>query len=463
MDPLPDRRRSPRESVRFAAELFDMTVVRALTARIADDLGVERSAVAAIPDTDRPVPLPSRLPTGDLAWASVVAVLISAGIDIAADTEMPALDPDRIALAYRSDRLFRIDGEVPDIWSPYSGFWPAADGWVRIHGNYAHHAAALLHALDLREEASADEVRAVLAATSAGESVERISAAGGLAVVVSTEKSERDAALRRHPLIDLRRTADSAPARTDLSRPDAVLHGIRVLDLTRVIAGPVCTRTLALLGADVLRIDPPHLPEPEWQHLDTGHGKRSTLLDARSPEMETLLAQADVVVLGYRPAALDRLGLSPDAIAARHPGLVVAQLSAWGTEYPNRAGFDSLVQAESGIALIESPDGSTPGVLPAQALDHSAGYLLAAGVVAAIRRRRDEGGGWRVTTSLRRVAAELLGMPRRTAPAPQHEIDPTVHTQEFTVGGRTLTTVRSALPGFSFAAPRPWGCDAPEW
>lgn len=430
---------------------------RAVLARVAKDLGIEPGSIDDVPDPATAVPLPSRLATAELAWASVASVLFSVGID------KSALDPDRIALSYRSDRFLRVDGVTPDVWSPYSGFWPAADGWIRTHGNYPHHAAALLGALDLRENASSDELRAVLAAASARESVQRISAAGGLAVAVSPEIPERDAVLRERPLVDIGPSGDSPRVRPDLPHADAPLRGVRVLDLTRVIAGPVCTRTLALLGADVLRIDPPHLPEPEWQHLDTGHGKRSAIFDAHSPEMRTLLSHADVVVLGYRPAALDRLGLSPAALTERHPHLVVAQLSAWGTEHPERAGFDSLVQAESGIALIESPDGETPGVLPAQALDHSAGYLLAAGIVAAIRRRRDEGGSWRVSTSLRRVAAELLGMPRHAAPASPREIDPAGHVQDFAVGGRTVTTVRSALPGFSFAAPRPWGSDAPEW
>lgn len=230
-----------------------------------------------------------------------------------------------------------------------------------------------------------------------------------------------------------------------------------------MIAGPVCTRTLAILGADVLRVDPPNLPEPLWQHLDTGHGKRSTLLDARSPQMTALLSAADVVVLGYRPAALGRIGLSPDVLARQHPGLIIAQLSAWGLEHPDRAGFDSLVQAESGIAMIESPDGERPGALPAQALDHSAGYLLAAAICETLARREREGGTWHVSTSLRRVAAELLGMPRRDEPQPEREIDPELHSQHFEVEGRFVTTAASALPGFSFASPRPWGGDHPRW
>lgn len=313
-------------------------------------------------------------------------------------------------------------------------------------------------------DASVEDLGGAFAAASVQESVDRITDAGGLAVVVRHEDSEYDRALRTRPLVEIRRTGEAAsPTATTFVDPTTPLRGIRVLDLTRVIAGPVCTRTLAALGADVLRVDPPNLPEPEWQHLDTGHGKRSTLLDAHSAQMTTLIEEADVVVLGYRPAALARLGLSPDALAEQHPGLIVAQLSAWGLNQPDRAGFDSLVQAESGIAMIESPDSERPGVLPAQALDHSAGYLLAASICETLARREREGGTWHISTSLRRVAAELLGMPRRAQPQRERAIDPKLHSQEFSVGGRTVVTAASVLPGFSFAAPRPWGGDRPQW
>lgn len=367
-------------------------------------------------------------------------------------------------MAYRSDRLLRIDGEAPSVWSPFSGFWRATDGWLRTHGNYPHHAAALCRALGVPIDASAEALCAALAEASVQESVDRITDAGGLAVAVRHEDPEHDASLRARPLVEIRRTGDAAPPiDTVFADPTAPLRGIRVLDLTRAIAGPVCTRTLAALGADVLRIDPPHLPEPVWQHFDTGHGKRSALLGARSAQMATLLAEADVVVLGYRPAALARLGFSPDALAEQRPGLIIAQLSAWGLDQPDRAGFDSLVQAESGIAMIESADGERPGALPAQALDHSAGYLLAAAICETLRRREREGGTWYISTSLRRMAAELLGMPRSDEPQPEREVDPTLHNQEFTVDGRTIVTAASALPGFSFAAPRPWGGDRPQW
>ena len=239
---------------------------------------------------------------------------------------------------------------------------------------------------------------------------------------------------------------------------DAPARGIRVLDLTRVIAGPIATRTLALWGADVLRIDPPQLPEIAAQHLDTGAGKRSALLDldAQHELFETLLEGADVVVTGYRSGALDRFGLEPSALAARHPGIVVARLSAWGNTGPfaDRRGFDSIVQAATGITWIESLDPQKPGAMPAQALDHSAGYLLAAGVTSALRKRMDEGGSWLVETSLARVAAELLDAPRE-ARAEHPAWLPTVITH----GDLTTAAAAAHFDG----GPEDWDAPAVPW
>lgn len=430
-----------------------------LLARIGGELGLEPARLERLSAPHVPVPLASRLATSELAWSSVAAVCAA----IAPPGTVPETpDPARIAAAYQSDRHLLIDGVAPPVWAPLSGFWQASDGWVRMHGNYPHHAAALRAGLGLDDDADADAVRDAVRDAVAALPVDRIvadvTAAGGLAVAVLPEDPSADAALRAGPLVDVRRTADSAPTP---AAGTIGLSGIRVLDLTRVIAGPVAGRTLALLGADVLRIDPPHLPEFEWQHLDTGHGKRSAVLDVRSERMSALFERADVVLLGYRPAALERMGLEPNELLARYPGLVVAQLSGWGAEHPDRRGFDSLVQAESGIALIESPDGRRPGALPAQALDHSAGYLLAVATIASLRRRRSDGGGYLIRTSLRRVAAELLGMRRGESSAPGTAVD--APTEDFEVDGRRVTTARSAIPGHEYAAPRPWGRDQPVW
>ncbi|MEV7607843.1 CoA transferase [Microbacterium sp. NPDC089320] len=437
----------------------DRTPAAALLDRVWSCLGIEPQGAHADAPPPRAVPLPSRLATADLAWASVRAVGLSSGI-----AALP--DPDRIAVAYRSDRVLTVDGRAPDVWSPYSGFFRASDGWIRTHGNYPHHAQRLLTGLGLASDASGDDVRSTVLALSRADAVDRIADAGGLAVPVLSEDPSHDARLRATPLLHVDRVPAprlAASQKRDGHDAGSPLAGIRVLDLTRVIAGPVCTRTLALLGADVLRIDPPQLPEPESQHFDTGHGKRSALLDARSDRFDDLVVAADVVVLGYRPDALDRLGLSSHALIARHPGLVVAGLSAWGSDHPSRAGFDSLVQAESGIAMVETPDGDRPGALPAQALDHSAGYLLAASIISLLERQRREGGGWAVRTSLRRVAAELLGMPRSAEATADGDVDLDAHTAMFEVGGQSITTAQSVLPGLDFAAPRRWGSDQPRW
>ncbi|WP_449066680.1 CoA transferase, partial [Planomonospora algeriensis] len=245
------------------------------------------------------------------------------------------------------------------------------------------------------------------------------------------------------PLVETRLTGGSGPR----ALPPAPLPagGVRVLDLTRVIAGPVATRTLALLGADVLRVDPPGIPEDADSHADTGMGKRSALLDLSVPAdrraFDDLLGSADVVVTGYRPGSLDRYGLAPEALLARRPGLILAQLCAWGWSgsWAGRRGFDSLVQAASGIAVIESAAGGRPGALPAQALDHATGYLLAAAVLRALSDRHLTGGGRLSRLSLAGTASWLLhGI--RPVPAAEAGLRPAA------LAGRDRLAVRSAPP-----------------
>lgn len=436
------------------------------------DLGGDTAQLHRVHGAARAVPLPARTDAAALAWASVAAASLAAAT--LAGARSVAVDPDRIAVAYSSERHFRLDGEPPSVWAPLSGFFRTSDGWVRTHGNYPHHAAALRRGLGLQVDADAEVAASALRGMPAGVATQAITAAGGLCVGVAHENPLVDRELRAAPIVDLTRSGLAA-ARSRVPAPaGAPLRGIRVLDLTRVIAGPVASRALALLGADVLRVDPPLLPEPEWQHLDSGHGKRSTLLDLAVPAdrrvFERLLATADVVVTGYRARALERLGLAPEALIAQRPGLIVARLTAWGStgSSADRRGFDSLVQAASGIAWIESPDGERPGALPAQALDHSAGYLLAAGVACALHRAHREGGSWVVDVSLRRVAAELLGMPRTAGPEPAAaSAGGAAHLQEFDVDGLHVTTTAPALAydggPVAFRAPRRWGRDAPEW
>jgi crotonobetainyl-CoA:carnitine CoA-transferase CaiB-like acyl-CoA transferase len=446
-------------------------------------LGEDPGALGLVRDTGAAVPLVSVLPVARLVHDGVAAASLSAALLAARRTgsAVPTveLDPIRVATAVTSERHFRLDGQPTNPWAELSGFWPTADGWVRTHANYPHHRARLLAALELPESTTADELLIALHERESAQSETAVADAGGVAVAVRTEDGWRAhpqaMAVATHPLIRCERLAD-APARVlPPTTIDAPARGVRVLDLTRVIAGPVATRTLALWGADVLRIDGPERPEIEAQHLDTGAGKRSAILDLATQRatLEELLGRADVVVLGYRSGALGAFGLSPEALVERWPGLIVARLTAWGDDGPfaDRRGFDSIVQAASGIAILEGAD-DAPGALPAQALDHTAGYLLAAGITSALRRRIDTGGSWLVETSLARVAQELLDAPRDVAREPErsarHERTPAYSWEPSTV---TFGAVTFAAPAAAYDSgpehwpgpPVPWGSSAPRW
>lgn len=422
--------------------------------------------------------LPSRLAATELAVGSVAAAAASA-VELSHARGGPSaaarVNGLQVSAAFRSDRLFRLDGQPIEGFAALSGFWPTADGWVRTHANYPHHRHRLLTALGLHEIAGTEELAATLALRGAREVEASVSDAGGVCVAVRTPSQWRahpqDPAVRRLPLVSWTRL-DDAPARRLPPPPTAPLlpaAGLRVLDLTRVIAGPVATRTLALLGADVLRLDSPQLPEIPAQHLDTGMGKRSALVDlaVEHDVFEVLLADADIVVVGYRPHALDRHGLAPEHLAQVRPGLVVASLSAWGGVGPwgGRRGFDSIVQAATGIAAVESLDGTVPGALPAQALDHATGYLLAAAILTAVTDQLARGGSLHVQAHLARTAAWLLDhLDGRTRTLP--DVNGLMYERNTPSG-----VLRYAPPAFDLeggptdwpTVGSPWAADLPRW
>ncbi|MGW3652151.1 CoA transferase [Streptomyces sp. NPDC000878] len=449
-------------------------------------LGGDPAAPARVSTVARTGVLASRLPVRELARACVGSCALAAAELGALRSGLPELpgvrvDDGAVATALVSERHLLVDGRAPVTFAPLSRFWRTADGWVRTHANYPHHRARLLAALGTSEDPAS--VAAAFAERSAAEAEETVYAAGGLAVALRTAKEwtahEQGAAVAARPLVE-RGRLDSAPARvlTPIGTgPLLPAAGIRVLDLTRVIAGPVATRTLALLGADVLRVDAPRLPELPDQHADTGFGKQSAVLDlaADRSAFEELLADADVVVTGYRPGALDRFGLSPEALAERRPGVVVAQLSAWGAYGPwgERRGFDSLVQVATGIAAIEGT-AAEPGALPAQALDHGTGYLLAAGVLRALSDQVREGGSRFVRLALARTAGWLMSGAERGQGAPVSDSTHEAYDgPEAWLAERdsALGRLRYALPPVSFAGgpvdwarpPGIWGTDRPHW
>ncbi|PGH46753.1 CoA transferase [Streptomyces sp. Ru87] len=433
--------------------------------------------------------LPARLPVRELARATVGACSLAAAELLALRNGGPVppvrVHEGAVATAFVSERHLRIDGRAPRSFAPLSGFWRASDGWVRTHANYPHHRARLLAALGIPDHGGGsaadrgltERFAQELASRPAWTVQETVHAAGGLAVAVAPAPGPAVAAGTRPPLVERLPVPPAAgPAGSRTLRPAPLpAEGVRVLDLTRVIAGPVATRTLALLGADVLRVDSPRLPEAPDAHADTGAGKRSTLLDLAAPAgrraFEALLDSADVVVTGYRPGSLDPLGLSPEELLERRPDLVVAQLRAWDPAGPwaDRRGFDSLVQAATGIAAIEAAPDGTPGVLPAQALDHGTGYLLAGAVLRALSDRHSGGGGHLLRLSLAGTASWLL---HGITPAP-----PPAGVEPCSAGpwlARTASPygiLRHALPPVHYQGapanwarpPSRWGTDEPRW
>jgi crotonobetainyl-CoA:carnitine CoA-transferase CaiB-like acyl-CoA transferase len=465
--------------------------VNRIFAEFCSTTGIAYEAAASSAHIEESEPtLPSRLAVTELATGAAAAAAAAAAHLARARGASPpttrwVVGARDVAASFRGDQLLRLNGEAFAGFAALSGFFPTRGGWVRTHANYPHHRARLLAALDLPRDGDREALSTRLAGLDALEVEERVRAHEGVAVAVRTAEQwaahPQSAAAAAQPLVGLKTPAGAdAPAREargklrDPSRPAA---GIRVLDLTRVIAGPVATRTLALLGAEVLRVDDPGLPEIAAQHLDNGMGKHSTLLDLRRDEdravFDGLLETADVVVTGYRPHALDRFGLTPDQIAARRPGIVIATLDAWGDSGPwhGSRGFDSIVQAAAGISMLTSPDGTKPGALPAQALDHASGYLLAAAVLCALSRQIREGDSLHVSVSLARTAHALTGLGHSTDESPFEPLglEDRMHEQE-TASGRLRYPRPAFRPTAPTAAPYDyprvggvWGGDAPRW
>lgn len=365
---------------------------------------------ARITGADPVLPTPYRI--GE-AGATALAAL---GVAVARFGELRGLPPQSVAvearqaaLSLRSARYLRINGDpLPPPWDALSGFYPVRDGWISIHCNFPNHRDAALNVLHALPERRPAEEKA---AEWVGEALEdAIHGAGGCAGFVRSAQEwlrhPQARAVAEQPLVEIIRIGEWPPEKPrTATRP---LAGIRVLDLTRVLAGPTCAKCLAEHGADVLKISAEHLPDSGLVEMDTGIGKLSARLDLRTAEgaylLKSLVKQADVFSQSYRPGALAARGFSPEALAALRPGIVCVSLSAWGESGPWRArrGFDSIVQAVSGMAHA-SGDGKAPKLMPVSAIDYVSGYLMAYGTAVALERRAREGGSWLVRVALARV------------------------------------------------------------
>ena len=361
--------------------------------------------------------LPSAFAVTDLAAASVAAAALAVAClpNGYASGCAPVIVDRRLASFWFGFSLKPHGWTLPPVWDPIAGDYLAADGWIRLHTNAPHHRAAALTVLGASAEKEA--VRVAVGRWKAETLETAIVAQGGCAAAMrhaaAWAEHPQGKAAAAEPLIWWR-THEAAARDVREVDPARPLAGVRVLDLTRVLAGPVATRFLAGFGADVLRIDPPGWDEPSLAP-DVTFGKRCARLDLRKQDererLLELLQDADILVHGYRPGAMERLGLGEDVRRLRH-GLVDVSLDAYGWTGPwaGRRGYDSLVQMSTGIAEAGmrwfGKDRPTP--LPVQALDHATGYMMAAAAVVGLARRRAEGAGSTALVSLARTADLLM-------------------------------------------------------
>ena len=364
-----------------------------------------------------PGSLPSTFAVTEMAGVSVAA----AGLAIAALVEQQAgecrqVQVDRRLAAFWFASSLRPQGwEPPPLWDPIAGDYQTRDGWIRLHTNAPHH--RLVAEVVIGPASDRETMARRVLTWSAGELEQAIVEAGGCAAQMRSWQEwsghPQGMAVNAEPLIH-RETFPVASEKPWTGTPDRPLAGVRVLDLTRVIAGPVATRLLAGFGADVLRIDPPDWDEPGVVPEMT-LGKRCTRLDLRLPQdrqlFERLLGEADILVHGYRADALERMGYGDGQRRALNPGLIDVSLNAYGWTGPwrLRRGFDSLVQMSTGIARegMRWQQSSRPVPLPVQALDHATGYLMAAAAIRGLSERLATGCGSSARLSLARTAKWL--------------------------------------------------------
>ncbi len=446
--------------------------------------GGDLSALATVNLTGEEPQLPSSFRVAAAAQVSIAAAALAAA-EIwklrSGEEQEVAVDMRHAVAECRSERYLRVDGKPPPpAWDAIAGIYRIRDGrFVRLHTNFPHHRAAVCNVLNCKAER--DDVQAALSQWD-GEAFETAAYAAGGVVALMRSHDEWSAlpqarVLDELPPLSIEKIGEAPPR--PWPRGDRPLAGIRVLDLSRVIAGPVAGRTLAVHGADVLLISGPNLPAIPWLTIDTGRGKLTTLVQLKSEEgrsvLRGLLAQADIFSQGYRPHALAALGFSPEDAARISPGIVYVSLSAYGHVGPwaERRGFDSLVQTATGFNHAEGKvaglDG--PKELPAQMLDHATGYLMAFGAMMAKARQSREGGSWHVRVSLAQTARWLWNLGRisdglKTEDLRSEAVRPFIVEMSSGFGqlqAVTHSAILSKTPAFWARPAMPLGSHPPEW
>ncbi|KAK1585388.1 CoA-transferase family III [Colletotrichum navitas] len=443
------------------------------------NLGLPKHATSAIRLETAPGPaIPSSFKIGHIAQSSIALSASTAALLHSHRNAVAALPRVAVLLhhalaEFRSERLYEIEGKTPQsAWGDVGGLHRTLDGHVRIHDAFPHHRLGTLRLLGLPPDATRGDVasrtKLWLSVDLETAAIEHGRAVCALRTYEEWDSHPQSVSVANQPVL-LRKLADGPKGFPDhmAKGADRCLRGLRVVELSRVIAAPVAGKTLAAHGADRIR--------PR---------KRTIRLDINKPPAKAklleLLRTTDVLIQGYRPGSLAARGLSPAELAAANPRLVIANLSAFGPDGPwsGRRGFDSLVQTCGGMNVSEAQHhgaGEPAMPLPCQALDHGAGFLLASGISAALYKRATEGGSWVVDVSLAGVMKYLRSLgqyPGRTGfEVPDAErsfqVAEDLFEKRMTGFGLMKYVKHSAVieglePGWD-VMPKPLGSDEPQW
>jgi hypothetical protein len=406
--------------------------------------GLDSAALAFADLAGTEPALPSSFAVSTAAQVSMAAAALAAGEVWHARTgSRQRVGLDMRAAALDCFSCYTLDGKTPDLWDKLSGLYSCgADigppGYVRIHANFAHHRDRALHVLGLPQGDGTERpaVEVALRRWRADDFEAQVAAGGGVVAALRTfaewDRSPEGQAVAGLPAVVLERIGDAPPRPlppfAGARRP---LTGLKVLELTRILAGPIAGRALAAHGADVMLVNAPHLPNIA-AIADTSRGKLSAHIDLATETgratLAALVREVHIFMQGYRPGGIASKGFSPTDLARLAPGIVTVSLSAYGHTGPRAGwrGFDSLVQTATGFnhAEAEALGSATPKTLPMQILDYASGYLMAFGALAALLRQSREGGSWHVRVALAGTGRWLRSLGRVSDPTLAAKPDP---------------------------------------
>ncbi|KAF2233416.1 CoA-transferase family III [Viridothelium virens] len=457
------------------------------------ELGLPVEALVSLSLPGEGLTLPSSFKIGDLAQSTVALSALAAALIYALKTEsaVPRVTVPRqhAAVEFNSEKLYTIDGKSHHkLWGPVGGLHKTSDGYVRMHDSFPHHRNGALALLGLPATATRADAAEKMLQWKAQE-LEDTAINSGLVMTMLRSYEQWDAhpqskAISDIPISIKRIAAGPKGLRPRLSgESPKCLNGLRVLELSRVIAAPVAGKTLAAHGADVLWVTSPDLPDLPALDRDLSRGKRTIQLnlnDAKDKlKLLELASTADVFIQGYRPTSLATRGISAADLAALNSRIIYANLSAYGPSGPwsNRRGFDSLVQTCGGMNVSEAQHygrGEPARPMPCQALDHGAGYLLATGILAALYRQVTLGGCYEVDVSLAGVMKYLRSLgqyPGRSGfecadLESAVDVSDYLETKPCEFGALTAVkhsaSVEGCMPGWD-VMPKSLGSDKAEW